>query len=156
MKLASYFKTFLQDLKSGKATKVSRSTLVANIDLVRPPLAAKTPTQSSILEAQLLSIVAGDFLSRYDRDNKAMLKKLDTALAVFLELIGNKPVNEIFHKDINKYFDDVQQLPGRGNDAKFKNMTYREKIAANDGDYISEATYLYTYQKAASSLIQWA
>ena len=79
-------------------------------------------------QAPLLSVVIDDFLSRYDVNNKAMLTKLTSFMPIVLELIEDRPVDEILQGDINHFFDDIQKLPVRRTTKKFKKMTFRQMM----------------------------
>lgn len=77
-------------------------------------------------------------------------------MPILLELIGDKPINQILQADINSFFDEVQKLPVKRNKKVFEGMTIREKIAANDDRCIAEGTFESTYRACVSLLINWA
>lgn len=123
LKLAAHFKTLLHDLKTGKTDKVSRveslailsslKTEIAQNDTIAPIQTAivqsHTQTQEA-LQAPLLSVVVDNFLKRYDPTAKVMLGKLNATLPILVELIDNKPINQILQADLNHLFDDVLRL----------------------------------------------
>jgi integrase len=155
LKLAAHYKAALHDLKVGKAQQVNHLGLPALkcAPPVTPPIAPPVQGKSS---APLLSVVITDFLKRYDPSNRATLTKLTATLPVFLELIGDKPVNQILQADINAYFDDVQKLPVRRDAKIFEGMTIREVINANTGKCISAGTFSSAYRACVSIFVNWA
>jgi hypothetical protein len=117
LKLASHLKTFLQDLKAGKTAKISRSERIASVTdtnqqiTVEPVAPSPAPVTTTQPKAPLLSVVVADFLNRYDQNNKATFTKLSATLPLLIELVSDKPVNEILQADLNGFFDDDQGLP---------------------------------------------
>ena len=171
LKLAAYFRAAMLNHKTGKALISNRSELMAStsdeiayhptqINAVEPLYVASvdepTPIYSTPSKTPLLSIVIGDFLDRYDQSKKATLTKLNATLPILLELVGDKPVNQILQADINAYFDDVQKLPVRKDAKIFKGMTLREIMAANTGKCVSAGTFKSTYRACVSIFISWA
>ena len=104
----------------------------------------------------LLSVVVDDFLKRYDPSNKATFTKLNATLPIFVELIGNKAINQILQADVNSYFEEVQKLPVRRDAKIFSGMSFKEIIAANTGSCIAEGTFKSTYRACVSLFTQWA
>ncbi|MGZ8213723.1 MAG: DUF6538 domain-containing protein [Methylosarcina sp.] len=136
LKLAAHFKASLYDLKAGKAQQINH--LVLSEPRNKPPAA---PHAQVISSAPLLSLVISDFLKRYDSNNKATLTKLNSALPILHELIGDKPINQILQADINSFFDEVQKLPVKRSKKEFKGMSIKQIIAANTGRCIAEGTF---------------
>ena len=61
-----------------------------------------------------LRLVVEAFLARYEQRGKPqMLKKHRPALKMLLEVVGDKPVNELRQTDINEFFDVLTLLPPR-------------------------------------------
>ncbi|WP_333877554.1 site-specific integrase [Methylobacter sp.] len=106
--------------------------------------------------APLLSVVIDDFLRRYDPENKSMLGKLTGTLAILVELVGDKSINQILQADLNNFFDEVQKLPVRRDSKKFTGMSIKQIIIANDGPCIAEKTFTGTHRACISVFIQWA
>jgi integrase len=155
LKLAAHYKAVLHDLKAGKIQQVSHLTLSES--QYAPPATPPTAPPAQVTpSAPLLSTVVADFLQRYDQSNKATFTKLTATLPVFLELIGDKPVNQILQADINAYFDDVQKLPVRRDAKIFEGLTIREIINANTGKCISAGTFSSAYRACVSLFINWA
>jgi len=170
LKLAANFKALIQDLKAGKRETISRSELVASVSNPdtpqdsqiedNPPLPATFKQiafsgRAGITNAQLLSVVVDDFLSRYDQNNKAIYTKLVATLPLLVELVGDKPINQILQVDLNKFFDDVQKLPVKCKQKAFEGMTIREIIAANNGRCIAAGTFESTYKACVSIFLSW-
>jgi integrase len=149
LKLAAHFKASMQDVKNGKA----------NCQSIRYESPENNPTPATIqstLTAPLLSFIVDDFLKRYDPANKSMLGKLTGTLPVLIELVGDKPINQILQCDINNFFDEVQKLPVRRDAAKFKGMSLQQIITANSGPCIAEKTFKSTYRACVSVFVNWA
>lgn len=87
--------------------------------LLRPaeaPLRAQD-VQHVATPAPMLKDVVEAFLAQYElRGKEQMLKKHKPALNMFLQVVGNKPVNELRRADINEFFDLLICLPPRWND----------------------------------------
>lgn len=65
----------------------------------------------------MLSEVVQGYLSVYSKKNKdAMLKKHQTVLSMLVEVIGDKPVDELLQADITEFFELVVKLPPRWKD----------------------------------------
>ena len=77
-------------------------------------------------------------------------------MPVFLELLGDRPINQILQTDINAYFDDMQKLPVRRDAKIFKGMSLREIMTANTGKCVSEGTFGSAYRACISIFINWA
>lgn len=157
--LAANFKSTLHKLNTGQP--VASDFDIASLQLhYLPANAAPTPIAISpappSAQAPLLSIVINDFLDRYSPDNKATLTKLRSTLPVFLELIGDKPVNKILQTDVNKYFDLVQKLPVRRDAKIFSGMSIKKIIATHHGRTIAAGTFDSTYRACVSLFINWA
>ena len=109
LKMASDVISTLQNLKTGKISVINSSELITlslhNNDAVSSSNIFPALKQS---QAPLLSTVVDDFLSRYKQENKATLTKLNSTLPILVELIGNKPINQILQVDINVYFGNCQ------------------------------------------------
>lgn len=64
--------------------------------------------------APMFSTVIEDFLNRYQQAKKpAMFKKHKPVLSMLLEVIGDKPVNELRQSDLNGFFELLGSLPPR-------------------------------------------
>jgi len=75
------------------------------IDAPRPARGATTPMFSQVID---------DFLSRYQQGEKpAMFKKHKPVLAMLLDVVGDKPVDELRQSDINGFFELLGKLPPR-------------------------------------------
>lgn len=171
LKLAAYFRAAMHNHKTGKTYILSRSELmtsfnnemvcntVQNITIPPSPVAIVGEpllSHSVNMKAPLLSVVIDDFLERYDQKKKATLTKLNATLPILLELVGDKPVNQILQADINAYFDDVQKLPVRRDAKIFSGMSLREIMVANTGKCVSAGTFKSTYRACVSMFINWA
>ncbi|ANE55771.1 DUF6538 domain-containing protein [Methylomonas sp. DH-1] len=167
LKLAAHFKTLLHDLKTGKTSsairfgplKLTSSETIQDIRTQELPADhhPKSAPSPETRQAPLLSVVVDDFLNRYDQNNKATFTKLSATLPLLIELITNKPINQILQADLNGFFDNVQKLPVKRKQKAFANMTIREIIAANEGQRcIAAGTFESTYKACLSIFISWA
>lgn len=152
LQLAAHYKASLQDLKNGKVDH--QFTRLNPNQPAHIPSAKNTsfivPTQTK-LTALLLSVVVDDFLKRYDPSNKSMLGQLTGALAILVELVGDKSINQILQADLNNFFDEVQKLPVRRHSKKITGMSIKQIIIANAGKpCIVEKTFTGTYRACVS------
>jgi hypothetical protein len=161
LRMAASISIKLQELKSGNSSTHLQILKQANEDhqnnVVSEPAinyATPAPAKSS---AHLLSFVIEDFLKRYDPANKSMLIKLNATLPILIELVGDKPIDQIYQTDINSFFDEVQMLPVRRDAAKFKGLSIKQVIVANTGGAcIAEKTFTGTYRACVNVFVQWA
>ncbi|MGZ5013085.1 MAG: DUF6538 domain-containing protein [Methylobacter sp.] len=158
LQLAAHYKSSIQDLKNGKAihefTRLNSNQTAQYVSAENTFARPATHTKST---APLLSVVADDFLKRYGPSNKSMLGKLTGTLAILVELVSDKPVNQILQADLNNFFDEVQKLPVRRDSKKFAGMNIKQIIIANAGEpCIAEKTFIGTYRACISVFIQWA
>ena len=150
LKLACEVTDILRELKTGKVNFEER-------ELFKTPKQTKKVSQIIFPSSSpKLSTVVDDFLKRYDTENKSMLVKLTATLPILIELVGDKPVNQILQVDINSFFDNVQKLPVRRDAKEFKGMSINQIIAANKGSCIAEKTFKSTYRACISSFLCWA
>ncbi|MGR8931807.1 MAG: DUF6538 domain-containing protein [Gammaproteobacteria bacterium] len=170
LKLAAHFKALLHDLKTGNRTQINRVEALALLaenenSNVEPTHATPISTPSPICptplqtthQSPLLSVVIDDFLNRYDQNNKATYTKLVATLPLLVELIGDKPVNQILQTELNGFFDDVQKLPVKRKQKAYSGMTIREIIEANKGGRcIAKGTFESTYKACVSIFLSWA
>ena len=161
LKFAAHLKAILHDLKTGKRQTVCKTELFsinnhctgAESISPRPASATSNTPQEPKLKRPALSVVVDDFLKRYDPSAKAMLGKLNATLPMFVELLGNKPVDEILQADINRFFDDAQRLPVRRDSKEFSGLPTQKIIEANSGPTIPEKTFKSTYRACLSALL---
>jgi len=157
LQLAANIATTFNELKSGTICDLRSSELTSQVS--QKQILAKISSitvKSNIPKTPLLSVVVEDFLQRYDQKNKATLTKLKSTLPIFVELIGDKPINQILQTDVNNYFDQVQKLPVRRDAKVFRGMSIQEIIATHDGRTIAEGTFDSTYRATVSLLINWS
>lgn len=86
-----------------------------------PTAAQEGPSDSapakSKTSAPKLSLIIKSFLDGYQKNkHPAMFKKHQSALPMFLNFIGDKPINEIKQIDIKKFFELIESLPPRWSD----------------------------------------
>lgn len=133
-KLADHARMTFRQLKAGQIQAINSSDLLRSslanehsINSWAPSstICSSTPNPS---RAPLLSLVISDFLKQYDSNNKATLTKLNSSLPILLELIGDKPINQIPQADINSFFEEVQKLSVKRSKKEFKGMTGNARL----------------------------
>ncbi len=157
LQLAANIAVVFNELKSGAISDLSGLELTFTASRKQVPATISTITvRSNHPRAPLLSAVVDDFLQRYNPKNKATLTKLKSTLPIFVELIGDKPINQILQADVNNYFDQVQKLPVRRDAKVFRGMSIQEIIATHDGRCVAEGTFESTYRAMVSLFLNWA
>lgn len=158
LQLAANVSSALYDFKTEKI-----STLNLDALLTQDPQSqavskaiALSPAKTNIPLAPLLSTVVNDFLQRYNQRNTTTLSKLKSTLPIFVELVGDKPINTILQAEVNNYFELVQKLPIRRDSKKYRGKSIKKIIATHSGRCISEGTFDSTYRATVSLLINWA
>jgi len=161
LRMAANVTSKFQELKRGDIPAIESNHLQIIKDhqnnVVREPAINYTTPAPAKSSAYLLSFVIEDFLKRYDPANKSMLVKLNATLPILIELVGDKPIDQIYQTDINNFFDEVQKLPVRRDAAKFKGLSIKRVIIANAGGAcIAEKTFTGTYRACVNVFVQWA
>lgn len=115
-----------------------------------PPKPEKLPAQT----APLLSEVIEHFIAK-QRDDVPMFKKYRPALGLFLECVGDKPVDQLKQREIDQYFELLCRLPSRWNDQKKKlNLSVRELAQREWPKCISKKTFEDGYMAAFRPFLQ--
>lgn len=71
-----------------------------------------SPMTVGVSSAPMLGVVVDIFLERYAQtDNESMLRKHVQVLPMLLEIIGDRPVDQLRQAHINEFFDIVCNLP---------------------------------------------
>ncbi|MBX3679365.1 MAG: phage tail protein [Rhodocyclaceae bacterium] len=114
----------LETLKAKAESEALRTVL-----RVREPSAVVSATPSAPAapkpKAPTLGKVVESFLDKYRQDKKpAMVKKHKPVLTMLVEVIGNKPVDELKQADLNDFFILLPKLPPR-----WRDTCDREKIS---------------------------
>ena len=123
----------MHDLKNGKIKEINRSLLIAKSNVESVDVSHFKNQQAIVTSPPQLSFVINDFLNRYDQDHRAMFTKLSATLPLLLELITDKPINQIFQTDLNNWFDEIQNLPVRRDAKIFKGMSTKQMIETIKG-----------------------
>lgn len=115
-----------------------------------PPVPEKVHAQ----KPPLLSEVIEHFIAK-QRDDVPMYKKYRPALGLFLECVGDKPVNQLRQKEVDEYFDLLCRLPSRWSDQKKKlNLSVRELAKIEWPQCISRKTFEDGYMAAFRPFLQ--
>ncbi|WP_176669175.1 site-specific integrase [Comamonas testosteroni] len=114
--------------------------------------AAPVAPAAPLKPAPTLGGVVDAFLAQYEKragvtkDGRAMLKKHQKALPLLVELIGDKPVNELQQADINEFFSIVNALPPYWSDkCERRNLSVRELAALEHDETIAPKTFKESY-----------
>jgi hypothetical protein len=126
--------------------------MVAGGGSVAPP---PIVTGKQVSNSPLLSVVIDEFIGKYDKNKKPMLTKHKANLPVMLELLGDRPVDQIRHIDLNRFAIELCKLPKERGAAKFEGMTFKQMIAANDGECLHNTTFQ-NYKSSVKGVIIWA
>lgn len=100
-----------------KAMEVQQRPI--HVEVAQVASAASVAPAAPLKPAPTLGAVVEAFLAQYEKrvevtkKGGAMLKKHQNALPMLVQLIGDKPVNELKQADINEYFDVLTALPPR-------------------------------------------
>lgn len=137
------------------ARKLSEATRIAEsrqrgewVDT--PPKPEKLPTP----KVPLLSEVIEHFIAK-QRDDVPMYKKYRPALGLFLECVGDKPVDQLKQREIDEYFELLCRLPYRWSDQKKKhNLSVRELAKREWPKCISKKTFEDGYMAAFRPFLQ--
>lgn len=88
---------------------------VASASLLLP--SAPTPKPLAVKAVPTLGMVVDAFLAQYEKRGKPqMLKKHRPTLNMLVEVVGDKPVNELRQAHLNEFFDVLTILPPRWSD----------------------------------------
>ena len=98
-------------------------------------------------KAPKLGKVIKEYLSTYNRAKKAaMFKKVESVLPLFLEIVGDRPVDEIKQAHINEFFALIQKLPPRWRDeSRRTGLSAREMADKGYAKTLSPKTFEDTY-----------
>lgn len=101
-----------------------------------------------------LSEVIEHFIGK-QRDDVPMFKKYRPALGLFLECVGDKPVDQLKQKEIDEYFDLLCKLPPRWPDEKRKlGLSVRELASFDWPKCISKKIFEDGYMAAFRPFLQ--
>lgn len=103
-------------------------------------------------------IVVDAFLESYRKDKKpAMFKKHRPVLTMFLEVIGNKPVNDIKQADINEFFSLLNKLPPRWQDeCRKRKLSVKDLAKLDHAETLGPKSFDDTYKASVRSFLKVA
>lgn len=115
-----------------------------------------TPALARRLDSPMLSEVTQDYLVYYEKLGKsAMLGKVRIAMALLMEVVGDKPIGSLRQTDLEAYFDTVQALPRRWKDVcRREKLTVRELAAQGRGE-TSKSTFNNNYLAAITPFVRY-
>lgn len=116
-----------------------------------PSTVPEAPAKASV---PMLKDVVDAFIESYPKTKPEMLKKHRTVLPVFLEVVGNRPVNQLKQAHIKQFFELICRLPARWKDiARQKDMSIREVANLNQGG-LSPQTFDDTYKASIRPFLE--
>lgn len=115
-----------------------------------------TPALARRLETPMLSEVTQDYLAYYEKLGKsAMLGKVRIAMALLMDIVGDKPIGSLRQNDLEAYFDTVQALPLRWKDVcRREKLTVRELAAQGRGE-TSKSTFNNNHLAAITPFVRY-
>lgn len=114
------------------------------------------PERTRILSTPGLSRVIGAYVQYYDQlDKAAMLKKVEAALQLLLEIVGDRPIGLLRQKDLETYFETIQHLPPRWKDTCRKRKVSPVELAKLHIGEISKSTFEGTYVAVLGPFVEY-
>ena len=103
-------------------------------------------------------LVVDGFLASYQKSKKPeMYKKLQPVLAMLLEIVGDKPVNDLKQADINEFFQLVEKLPPRWKDeCRKRKLTVRQLAELDHAEMLGPKSFEDTYKACVRAFLKVA
>lgn len=143
-------------IKTALETAPARSGNVSELQV----LAQQKDLPQALPSASMLTfeMVVDAFLGSYRKDKKpAMFKKHRPVLAMLLEVVGNKPVNEIKQADINEFFSLLHKLPPRWRDeCRKRKLTVKQLAELDHPDALGPKSFDDTYKASVRAFLKVA
>lgn len=122
------------------------------LGVTRHPPANVVPTPRLQLSAVITS-----FLKAYPTRHDAMRRKHVTCLPVFLELVGDRPIDTLKHAQVRDAFDVLQRLPPHWKALKRqRGFSLRDIAAVDHPACLGEKTFRDTYLASIRQFLVWA
>lgn len=101
------------------------------------------PAPAPLKPVPTLRVVVDAFLAQYEkRDKPQMLKKHRPALNMLVEIVGDRPVNELRQADLNEFFDVLTTLPPRWSDqCRQRKLSVRQLAELEHAETIGPKTF---------------
>lgn len=143
-------KTDLQHARLEAENETMRRVLAGSHTSTTPILTVLTkvaPERLVNIPSATLKNAIDSYLSDYKRNGKAaMFKKHEAALPLLLEIIGNKPISEVMQEDIIEFFNVINNLPPRWQDAcRKQKLSVRQLSKLDHKITISPKTFKSNY-----------
>jgi integrase len=104
------------------------------------------PAASKRVPTVFLKEVISGFLKGYGKKKPAMLRKLNPVLNMFLEIVGDKPIADIYQQDINDFFNIIVKLPPEWvKECRQRKLSIRELAELDFAVTIAPKTFKSTY-----------
>jgi integrase len=106
----------------------------------------------------LLSKVIESFIQNYPRDiHLEMFKKHSTVLPLFIEIVGDKHINQLKQSDVNDFFKLIQLLPPRwADECRKKKIRVKELASIKHSVTLAPKTFISTYIASIRAFISFA
>lgn len=122
------------------------------VTALHPPKATHAPTapdqtRTPANKSPRLSEVIRAFLANYPKNKEAMKRKHEIVLPIFLDIIGDKPVDQIKQTEIRGFFATINALPPYATrEAERLGVSLRELAEQDHEEIISKSSFLDTYK----------
>lgn len=124
-----------------------------------PTLGVTRPSPANVVPtARLqLSAVIASFLKAYPTKHDAMRRKHATCLPVFLELVGDRPIDTLKHAHVRDAFDVLLRLPPHWKALKRqRGHSLRDIAVVDHPTCLGEKTFRDTYLASIRQFLVWA
>lgn len=113
---------------------------------------------SVVSKSPMFSEVVNNFLADYAKGTSAaMLRKHQLVLPMMLEVIGDKPVDQLLQADINNFFSLLGNLPPRWKDkCRQLKVTIRELAKLNHDETLGPKAFKDTYHASVRPFLKAA
>lgn len=130
---------------------VAQQESVDTVSRQSPKKRSKSPRLSVVRESQIDNL---------DKSTHAANKKTRAAKwwDVFIELAGDKQVDELEQIDIDYYLEEVCFLPSNDGAPEYKGLTYKDQIKLckkNKSETISNKTFINSYRTQIKKIVEY-
>lgn len=143
--LAAQATTLFAELRSAPSSEAPLLGISLQTTPVTPPSLPEPEAPAS--KSPPLSEVIRTFLDNYPDSKGAMKRKHEIVLPIFLDIIGDKPVDQIKQTEIRGFFATINALPPFATrEADRLGVTLRELAEQDHEEIISQKSFLDTYK----------
>lgn len=126
------------------------------VEVVRAASLVPVEPSVQVRPSPTLRTVVGAFLAQYEKRGKPqMLKKHRPALNMLVEVVGDRPVNELRQADINEFFEVLAALPPRWSDqCRQLQLSVRQLADLEHAETIGPKTFEDGYMASVRSFLK--